>query len=69
MNVYPFQPLDAASLSELKVALNGFLQKGETIKLETKVECQFMTPHTYQWPFWSWCNFILMQVKVVEFQQ
>ncbi|XP_073343315.1 ATP synthase subunit O, mitochondrial [Pagrus major] len=30
------QPLDAASLSELKVALNGFLQKGETIKLETK---------------------------------
>ncbi|XP_036932618.1 ATP synthase subunit O, mitochondrial [Acanthopagrus latus] len=30
------QPLDAANLSELKVALNGFLQKGETIKLETK---------------------------------
>ncbi|TMS17290.1 ATP synthase subunit O, mitochondrial [Larimichthys crocea] len=30
------QPLDAASLGELKVALNGFLQKGETIKLETK---------------------------------
>ncbi|XP_034546435.1 ATP synthase subunit O, mitochondrial [Notolabrus celidotus] len=30
------QPLDAASLSDLKVALNGFLQKGETIKLETK---------------------------------
>uniref|UniRef100_UPI0037E71F66 ATP synthase subunit O, mitochondrial n=1 Tax=Semicossyphus pulcher TaxID=241346 RepID=UPI0037E71F66 len=30
------QALDAASLSELKVALNGFLQKGETIKLETK---------------------------------
>lgn len=34
----PFQPLDAANLAELKVALNGFLQKGETIKLETKVE-------------------------------
>uniref|UniRef100_A0A3Q3EFD9 Oligomycin sensitivity conferral protein n=1 Tax=Labrus bergylta TaxID=56723 RepID=A0A3Q3EFD9_9LABR len=30
------QPLDAASLSELKLALNGFLQKGESIKLETK---------------------------------
>ncbi|TKS72460.1 ATP synthase subunit O, mitochondrial [Collichthys lucidus] len=30
------QPLDAASLGDLKVALNGFLQKGETIKLETK---------------------------------
>ncbi|KAG7463704.1 hypothetical protein MATL_G00179460 [Megalops atlanticus] len=30
------QPLDEASLAELKVALNGFLQKGETLKLETK---------------------------------
>ncbi|XP_055072212.1 ATP synthase subunit O, mitochondrial [Misgurnus anguillicaudatus] len=30
------QPLDEASLAELKVALNGFLAKGETIKLETK---------------------------------
>ncbi|XP_053179714.1 ATP synthase subunit O, mitochondrial [Scomber japonicus] len=30
------QALDEASLSELKVALKGFLQKGETIKLETK---------------------------------
>ncbi|XP_077388124.1 ATP synthase peripheral stalk subunit OSCP, mitochondrial [Festucalex cinctus] len=30
------QPLDAANLAELKVTLNGFLQKGETIKLETK---------------------------------
>ncbi|XP_004540980.1 ATP synthase peripheral stalk subunit OSCP, mitochondrial [Maylandia zebra] len=30
------QPLDEANLSELKVALKGFLQKGETIKLETK---------------------------------
>ncbi|XP_032411024.1 ATP synthase peripheral stalk subunit OSCP, mitochondrial [Xiphophorus hellerii] len=30
------QPLDKSSLAELKVALNGFLQKGETIKLETK---------------------------------
>ncbi|KAG7517432.1 ATP synthase subunit O, mitochondrial [Solea senegalensis] len=30
------QPLDAASLAELKVALKGFLQKGETIKLDTK---------------------------------
>lgn len=38
VNVCPFQPLDAANLAELKVALNGFLQKGETIKLETKVE-------------------------------
>ncbi|XP_059202037.1 ATP synthase subunit O, mitochondrial [Centropristis striata] len=30
------QPLDEANLANLKVALNGFLQKGETIKLETK---------------------------------
>ncbi|XP_061582229.1 ATP synthase subunit O, mitochondrial [Cololabis saira] len=30
------QPLDEASLSELKVALKGFLLKGETIKLESK---------------------------------
>ncbi|XP_035249570.1 ATP synthase subunit O, mitochondrial-like [Anguilla rostrata] len=30
------QPLDAANLAELKTALNGFLQKGETLKLETK---------------------------------
>ncbi|XP_026888539.1 ATP synthase subunit O, mitochondrial [Electrophorus electricus] len=30
------QPLDAADLAELKVALSGFLAKGETIKLETK---------------------------------
>uniref|UniRef100_A0A672SW73 ATP synthase peripheral stalk subunit OSCP, mitochondrial n=1 Tax=Sinocyclocheilus grahami TaxID=75366 RepID=A0A672SW73_SINGR len=29
-------PLDEANLAELKVALNGFLAKGETIKLETK---------------------------------
>lgn len=33
----PLQPLDEANLAELKVALNGFLQKGETLKLETKV--------------------------------
>ncbi|CAL9706819.1 unnamed protein product [Knipowitschia caucasica] len=30
------QPLDEANLAELKVALKGFLKKGETIKLETK---------------------------------
>ncbi|XP_075889024.1 ATP synthase peripheral stalk subunit OSCP, mitochondrial [Nelusetta ayraudi] len=36
------QPLDAASLSELKVALNGFLQKGETIKLETKTDSSIL---------------------------
>ncbi|MBN3277398.1 ATPO synthase, partial [Polyodon spathula] len=30
------QPLDEASLAELKNALNGFLQKGETLQLETK---------------------------------
>ncbi|XP_047210025.1 ATP synthase subunit O, mitochondrial [Girardinichthys multiradiatus] len=30
------QPLDETNLAELKVALKGFLQKGETIKLETK---------------------------------
>ncbi|TRY97223.1 hypothetical protein DNTS_013716 [Danionella cerebrum] len=29
-------PLDSANLAELKVALNGFLEKGQTIKLETK---------------------------------
>ncbi|XP_037531820.1 ATP synthase subunit O, mitochondrial [Nematolebias whitei] len=30
------QPLDEANLTELKVALKAFLQKGETIKLESK---------------------------------
>ncbi|KAG9348796.1 hypothetical protein AGOR_G00217900 [Albula goreensis] len=30
------QPLDEANLADLKTALNGFLQKGETLKLETK---------------------------------
>ncbi|KAM3866594.1 ATP synthase peripheral stalk subunit OSCP, mitochondrial [Diretmus argenteus] len=30
------QPLDQANLADLTVALKGFLQKGETIKLETK---------------------------------
>uniref|UniRef100_A0A3B3D4X7 ATP synthase peripheral stalk subunit OSCP, mitochondrial n=1 Tax=Oryzias melastigma TaxID=30732 RepID=A0A3B3D4X7_ORYME len=32
------QPLDAANLADLQVALKGFLQKGETIKLETKTD-------------------------------
>ncbi|CAN9514902.1 unnamed protein product [Ophioblennius macclurei] len=32
------QPLDEANLSDLKVALKGFLQKGETIQLETKTD-------------------------------
>ncbi|KAM9795220.1 ATP synthase peripheral stalk subunit OSCP, mitochondrial [Neosynchiropus ocellatus] len=35
-SVITAQPLDEANLAELKVALNGFLQKGESIKLETK---------------------------------
>ncbi|XP_063812582.1 ATP synthase subunit O, mitochondrial isoform X2 [Pseudophryne corroboree] len=30
-------PLDEASLTELKSALNGFLAKGESLKLETKL--------------------------------
>lgn len=60
MNVYLFQPLDAASLGELKVALNGFLQKGETIKLETKVQCQPVTPKTYRFLQLAW------QVKVIK---
>lgn len=38
--IYQFQPLDEANLADLKVALKGFLQKGETIKLETKVLCK-----------------------------
>ncbi|NXA96701.1 ATPO synthase, partial [Melanocharis versteri] len=33
-----FQPLDEASLTELKSALNGFLAKGEVLKLETKTD-------------------------------
>uniref|UniRef100_A0A8C9L886 ATP synthase peripheral stalk subunit OSCP, mitochondrial n=2 Tax=Phasianinae TaxID=9072 RepID=A0A8C9L886_PAVCR len=32
------QPLDDASLTELKSALNGFLAKGEVLKLETKTD-------------------------------
>ncbi|KAF2980790.1 hypothetical protein EK904_010953, partial [Melospiza melodia maxima] len=31
-------PLDEANLSELKSALNGFLAKGEVLKLETKTD-------------------------------
>uniref|UniRef100_A0A8C8RXU1 ATP synthase peripheral stalk subunit OSCP, mitochondrial n=1 Tax=Pelusios castaneus TaxID=367368 RepID=A0A8C8RXU1_9SAUR len=31
-------PLDQASLTELKAALNGFLAKGEALKLETKID-------------------------------
>lgn len=44
-NSFLFQPLDKSSLAELKVALNGFLQKGETINLETKVQ-YFFVKHT-----------------------
>ncbi|XP_017688587.1 PREDICTED: ATP synthase subunit O, mitochondrial [Lepidothrix coronata] len=33
-----FQPLAEASLTELKSALNGFLAKGEVLKLETKTD-------------------------------
>lgn len=40
MYIYQLQPLDEANLADLKVALKGFLQKGETIKLETKVLCK-----------------------------
>ncbi|XP_056611709.1 ATP synthase subunit O, mitochondrial [Triplophysa dalaica] len=36
------QPLDEASLAELKVALNGFLAKGETIKLVTKSDTSIL---------------------------
>nr|XP_061786204.1 ATP synthase subunit O, mitochondrial-like [Nerophis lumbriciformis] len=36
------QPLDQANLAELKVALNGFLQKGEMIKLETKSDASIL---------------------------
>ncbi|CAG5991466.1 ATP synthase peripheral stalk subunit OSCP, mitochondrial [Menidia menidia] len=36
------QPLDEANLAELKVALKGFLQKGETIKLETKSDASIL---------------------------
>ncbi|KAJ6662400.1 hypothetical protein lerEdw1_011813 [Lerista edwardsae] len=32
------QPLDEASLTELKTALNGFLAKGEVLKLQTKTD-------------------------------
>uniref|UniRef100_A0A3P8Z4X5 Oligomycin sensitivity conferral protein n=2 Tax=Esox lucius TaxID=8010 RepID=A0A3P8Z4X5_ESOLU len=35
-NVTTAQPLDAANLQDLKVALSGFLAKGETLKLESK---------------------------------
>ncbi|XP_077150026.1 ATP synthase peripheral stalk subunit OSCP, mitochondrial [Ranitomeya variabilis] len=31
-------PLDEANLTELKTALNGFLAKGESLKLETKTD-------------------------------
>ncbi|KAM4608610.1 ATP synthase subunit O, mitochondrial-like [Polymixia lowei] len=36
------QPLDEANLADLKVALNGFLAKGETLKLETKTDSSIL---------------------------
>ncbi|KAJ8388528.1 hypothetical protein AAFF_G00132420 [Aldrovandia affinis] len=36
------QPLDEANLADLKTALNGFLQKGETLKLETKSDASIL---------------------------
>ncbi|CAL8263825.1 unnamed protein product [Lota lota] len=36
------QALDATSLADLQVALKGFLQKGETIKLETKTDSSIL---------------------------
>ncbi|KAM7417807.1 hypothetical protein PAMA_017449 [Pampus argenteus] len=36
------QPLDQANLSELKVVLKGFVEKSETIKLETKTDSSIM---------------------------
>uniref|UniRef100_A0A4W5NWZ4 Oligomycin sensitivity conferral protein n=1 Tax=Hucho hucho TaxID=62062 RepID=A0A4W5NWZ4_9TELE len=35
-------PLDEANLAELKVALNGFLAKGETLILETKSDASIL---------------------------
>lgn len=58
MNIYLFQPLDEANLTELKVALKGFLQKGETIKLETKVLCKYIWHIQIPLPFFIWWYFI-----------
>lgn len=33
-----YQPLDAASLKEIETALNGFLQKGQTLQMSTVVD-------------------------------
>ncbi|XP_075449938.1 ATP synthase peripheral stalk subunit OSCP, mitochondrial [Ascaphus truei] len=35
-------PLDEPSLTELKTALNGFLAKGETLKLQTKIDSSIL---------------------------
>ncbi|XP_053560522.1 ATP synthase subunit O, mitochondrial [Bombina bombina] len=35
-------PLDEASLTDLKTALNGFMAKGETLKLETKIDSSIL---------------------------
>ncbi|XP_053312498.1 ATP synthase subunit O, mitochondrial [Spea bombifrons] len=35
-------PLDEANLAELKTALNGFLAKGEVLKLETKTDSSIL---------------------------
>uniref|UniRef100_A0A8C0H8F7 Uncharacterized protein n=1 Tax=Chelonoidis abingdonii TaxID=106734 RepID=A0A8C0H8F7_CHEAB len=35
-------PLDQASLTELKTALSGFLAKGEVLKLETKTDLSIL---------------------------
>lgn len=70
MNIFPFQPLDATNLAELKVALNGFLQKGETIKLETKVQCCCMTPSKCKLPLNNWwvIVFFVCLVELLETQ-
>ncbi|XP_029297410.1 ATP synthase peripheral stalk subunit OSCP, mitochondrial [Cottoperca gobio] len=36
------QPMDEANLADLKVALKGFLQKGESIQLETKLDSSIL---------------------------
>ncbi|KYO22796.1 ATP synthase subunit O, mitochondrial [Alligator mississippiensis] len=36
------QPLDEASLAELKTTLNSFLAKGEILKLETKTDASIL---------------------------
>lgn len=67
MNIYLFQPLDEANLADLKVALKGFLQKGETIKLDTQVLDKYTNSETHNYIYSRDYLHVLTRVYVMYF--